>query len=58
MYMYYAFVRLGHLCTLLIVVCVLNVIPVPKCGIPSPPKFFNLAALIWKQFMKFFREPL
>ncbi|XP_065910828.1 ABC transporter G family member 20-like [Dysidea avara] len=30
----------------------------PKCGIPSPPKFFNLAALIWKQFMKFFREPL
>ena len=44
--MYYAFVILGHLCTLLIVVCVLNVIAVPKCGIPNPPKFFNLAALI------------
>ncbi|XP_065917161.1 ABC transporter G family member 20-like [Dysidea avara] len=30
----------------------------PRCRFPSPPKVFNLAALVWKQFMKFLREPL
>ncbi|XP_065916659.1 ABC transporter G family member 20-like [Dysidea avara] len=30
----------------------------PRCSFPSPPKVFNLAALVWKQFMRFIREPL
>ena len=33
-------------------------IAVPRCALPSCPKLFNLAALIWKQIMKFLREPL
>lgn len=30
---------------------------VPGFAIPKIPKFFNIAALVWKQFLKFIRDP-